>query len=131
VKQKLFLQLNDPKTVLVVVFMLTFSLLSLGIFKLHSLELEKERTQVATIAANYSYDIKFNLDRALSSAYTLQALLSQSKNGIINDFETLVKEILPSYPGVIELQLHHEGLFSKLLHSKAMKKHWALIFLKR
>jgi len=122
VKQKLFLQLNDPKTVLVVVFMLTFSLLSLGIFKLHSLELEKERTQVATIAANYSYDIKFNLDRALSSAYTLQALLSQSKNGIINDFETLVKEILPSYPGVIELAIAPRGIIQQVAPLKGNEK---------
>jgi len=69
--------LRDPKSVLVVVFVLSFVLLTLGLLNLHTLETEKERAKVYTTAVNYSYDIKFNLDRALSSTYTLQALLTQ------------------------------------------------------
>lgn len=101
-KRFIIFQLRDPKTILVTVFALSFSLLSFVIFNLHTLEFEKERAQVYNTAANYSYDIKFNIDRALSSTYTLQALLTQNDGAFIRNFEEIAREILPSYPGVIE-----------------------------
>jgi len=122
VKKRLLSQLNNPKTVLVVVFIFTFFILSLSIFKWHALELEKERIQVVTIAANYSYDIKFNLDRALSSTYTLQALLSQSDNGTITNFESIISKILPSYPGVIELAVAPRGIIQQVAPLKGNEK---------
>ena len=106
--------LRDPRTVLVVVFVLSFVLLTLGIYNLHTLESEKERAKVYTIAANYSYDIKFNLDRALSSTYTLQALLTQNDGGFIRNFEEIAEEILPSYPGVIELAIAPRGIIQQV-----------------
>lgn len=94
--------------------MITFSLLSLIIYKLHTLELENERTQVETVAANYGYDIKSMLDRALSSTYALQALLTQNKNGRIDDFETIVHDIFPTYPGVMELAIAPKGIIQQV-----------------
>lgn len=108
------LQLRDPKTILVVVFVLSFSLLSFSLFNLQTLESEKERAHVYTTAANYSYDIKFNLDRALSSTYTLQALLTQNDGGFIRNFEEIAREILPSYPGVIELAIAPRGIIQQV-----------------
>lgn len=113
-KRLAILQLRDPKTILVVVFALSFSLLSLVIFNLHTLESEKERAHVYNTAVNYSYDIKFNLDRALSSTYTLQALLAQNDGGFIRNFEEIAAEILPSYPGVIELALAPRGIIQQV-----------------
>lgn len=113
-KRLAILQLRDPKTILVVVFALSFSLLSLVIFNLHTLEAEKERAHVYNTAVNYSYDIKFNLDRALSSTYTLQALLAQNDGGFIRNFEEIAEEILPSYPGVIELALAPRGIIQQV-----------------
>ena len=104
-KRFIIFQLRDPKTILVTVFALSFSLLSFVIFNLHTLEFEKERAQVYNTAANYSYDIKFNIDRALSSTYTLQALLTQNDGAFIRNFEEIAREILPSYPGVIEFAI--------------------------
>jgi len=106
--------LRDPKSVLVVVFVLSFVLLTLGLLNLHTLETEKERAKVYTTAVNYSYDIKFNLDRALSSTYTLQALLTQNDGGFIRNFEEIADEILPSYPGVIELAIAPRGIIQQV-----------------
>lgn len=108
------LQSRDPKTILVVVFLFSFFLLSLVIFNLHTLESEKERAQVYTTAANYSYDIKFNLDRALSSTYTLQALVTQNDGEFIRNFEEVARDILPSYPGVIELAIAPRGIIQQV-----------------
>lgn len=113
-KRLAILQLRDPKTILVVVFALSFSLLSFVIFNLHTLESEKERAHVYNTAVNYSYDIKFNLDRALSSTYTLQALLAQNDGGFIRNFEEIAEEILPSYPGVIELAIAPRGIIQQV-----------------
>lgn len=112
--RSVFLQVRNPKTILVIVFILSFSLLSLTVFNLHTLESEKERAKVYTIAANYSYDIKFNLERALSSTYTLEALLKQNDGGFIRNFEEIVAEILPSYPGVIELAIAPNGIVAQV-----------------
>ena len=108
------LQSRDPKTILVVVFLFSFFLLSLVIYNLHTLESEKERAQVYTTAANYSYDIKFNLDRALSSTYTLQALVTQNDGEFIRNFEEVARDILPSYPGVIELAIAPRGIIQQV-----------------
>lgn len=121
-KKSFLSQLNNPKTVFLVIFMLTFFLLSLIIVKLHSHELDEDHKKVASIAADYSYTIKFNLDRALSATYTIQALLSQSNYTIISNFEDIVKEILPSYPGVIELAIAPRGIVQQVAPLKGNEK---------
>jgi len=92
------------------------------IVKLHSHELDEDHKKVASIAADYSYTIKFNLDRALSATYTIQALLSQSNYTIISNFEDIVKEILPSYPGVIELAIAPRGIVQQVAPLKGNEK---------
>lgn len=114
--------LRNPKIVLVIVFMLSFSLLSSIVYNLHALESEKERAKVYTTAVNYSYDIKFNLDRALSSTYTIQALLTQNDGGFIRDFEEIAEDILPSYPGVIELAIAPQGIITQVAPQSGNEK---------
>ena len=46
-KRFIIFQLRDPKTILVTVFALCFSLLSFVIFNLHTLEFEKENETIA------------------------------------------------------------------------------------
>jgi len=113
-KKSVLFQLNNPKAIAPAVFLLSFALLTFIVFNLHSLELEKERAKVHTIAANLSYDIKFNLDRALSSTYMLQAVLSQNQGKFIQNFEKMTEEILPSYPGVVELAIAPEGIVTQV-----------------
>ena len=113
-KRLALLSLRDPKVILVVVFVFMYSLLSLSVYHFYTLENEKERARVYSIAANYSYDIKFKLDRALSSTYMLQALLTQNDEGVIRNFEEIATEVLPSYPGVIELAIAPEGIIRQV-----------------
>lgn len=112
--RKFFVPLYNPKLLLVGIFLVSFSLLSLIIYRFHTLEMEQERAKVYTTAVNYSYDIKFNLERALSSVHTLQALLSQNDNIAIRNFEEVVEDILPSYPGVIELAIAPDGVIAQV-----------------
>ncbi|MDD4505462.1 MAG: hypothetical protein PHE60_03700, partial [Sulfurospirillaceae bacterium] len=68
---------QSPKTILLIVFGLSFILLSFIVFNINILENKEERAKIAQIATSYSYNLKSNLDRSLSSTYTIAALLSQ------------------------------------------------------
>lgn len=120
--QKNFVPLYNPKLLLVGIFLVSFSLLSLIIYRFHTLEMEQERAKVYTTAVNYSYDIKLNLERALSSVHTLQALLSQNDNIAIRNFEEVVEDILPSYPGVIELAIAPDGVIAQVAPLRGNEK---------
>ncbi len=109
-----FLQSRHSKIIVIMVFLFSFTLLTLTIFNLHSLEFEKERAKVHTTAANLSYEIKFNLDRALSSTFMLQALLSQNDGESIRNFDEIAEEMLPFYPGVIELAIAPRGIITQV-----------------
>jgi diguanylate cyclase (GGDEF)-like protein/PAS domain S-box-containing protein len=114
VKKAVLSTLQEPKSVLTIVFTVTFAFLSFMIYKLHSLELENERTQVETIAANYAYDIKSVLDQTLSSTYVLQALLTQSKQKRIENFEAIAGRMISSYPGIMELAIAPRGIIQQV-----------------
>ena len=116
------LQLRKPQTVLITVFVFVFSLLSLTIYYLNALEAEKERDKIYTKALNYSYDIKFNIERALSSAHTLEALISQNDDMFVRNFEEIAGDILPGYPGVVELAIAPNGIITQVAPLKGNEK---------
>lgn len=120
--KNIFVPLHNPKLVLLIVFVLSFSFLSFIIYYVHTLDIEKERAKVYTTAVNYSYDIKFNLERALSSVYTLRALLSQNDDISIRNFEEVVDDILPSYQGVIELAIAPQGVITQVAPLRGNEK---------
>ncbi len=101
--------LDNPKTVLMLAFTLTFALLSLIVINITTLELEQEKTKAHTTAINYSFHLKSTIERALSSTHTVAALITQG-NGEVKNFETIVSGILPLYPGVVELALAPKGI---------------------
>ena len=105
--------LDNPKAVLMIVFSLTFTLLTLIVININSLELEQEKSKVNNIAADYTFHLKSNIDQALSSTYTIAALISQG-NGIVRNFETVVAEILHLYPGVVELAIAPSGIIQQV-----------------
>lgn len=115
-------RLNQPKTVLVSVFMSTFVLLSLVVYRFHTFELDTERKQVEAIATNYGYDIRSMLERALSSTYMLQALLNENNNTRIENFESVANDILPFYPGVIELAIAPKGIIQQVAPLRGNEK---------
>ena len=104
---------QSPKTILLIVFGLSFILLSFIVFNINILENKEERAKIAQIATSYSYNLKSNLDRSLSSTYTIAALLSQG-DGVVRDFESVVEELLPFHPGVSELALAPNGVIQRI-----------------
>lgn len=114
--------LRNLKIVLSIIFIVAFSLLSLIIYYFDTLETEKERAKVYTAAVNYSYDIKLNLEHALSSTHTLQALLSQNDDFFIRNFERVSKNLLSEYPGVIELAIAPAGVIAQVAPLRGNEK---------
>lgn len=104
---------QSPKTILLIVFGLSFILLSFIVFNINILENKEERAKIAQIATSYSYNLKSNLDRSLSSTYTIAALLSQG-DGVVRDFESVVEDILPFHHGVRELALAPNGIIQRI-----------------
>ena len=112
---------QSSKTTLIVVFALSLILLSLLVFNINALEIKEERSKVSHLAASYSYNLKSNLDRALSPAYTIGALLSQG-DGVVKDFESVAENILPLHPGVIELAIAPNGIARQVAPLKGNEK---------
>ena len=108
-KRKRKLLLDNPKAVLMIVFTLTFMLLSLIVINMTRLEMEQEKAKARATASNYSFHLKSNIERALSSTHTVAALINQG-NGVVKNFETVASGILPLYPGVIELAIAPRGI---------------------
>ena len=105
--------LDNPKAILMIVFSLTFTLLTLVVININRLEIEQEKSKVNNIAADYSFHLKSNIDQALSSTYTVAALISQG-NGVVRNFETVVAGILHLYPGVVELAIAPSGIIQQV-----------------
>jgi len=114
VNREVLIPFRNLKMVLSIIFIVAFSLLSLIIYYFDTLETEEERAKVYTTAVNYSYDIKLNLEHALSSTHTLQALLSQNDDFFIRNFERVSKNLLSEYPGVIELAIAPAGVIAQV-----------------
>ena len=118
-KEKLLL--NNPKAVLLTVFAVTFSLLSLMVLNTTMLELEHEKSKAHATAVNYSFHLKSTIDRALSSTHTVAALIKQG-NGVVKNFETVASGILPLYPGVVELAIAPKGIIQDVAPLKGNEK---------
>lgn len=112
-KEKGKLLLKSQKSVVMMVFMLSFTFLTLIVFNINSLELEQEKAKASNIAADYSFHIKSNINQALSSTYTVAALISQG-DGVVRNFETVVAEMLHLYPGVVELAIAPSGIIQQV-----------------
>lgn len=112
---------QSSKTALLVVFALSLTLLSLLVFNINALEVKEERAKASHLAASYSYNLKSNLDRSFAPVYTIGALLSQG-NGVVSDFESVVEDILPHHPGVIELAIAPNGIIEQVAPLKGNEK---------
>ena len=108
-----FFNLTSLKFVPFIVFALALLFFSLFVFNLNLVELQEQRTKLTHIAADYSYDLKSNLDRALSSSFTIAALLRQG-NGDIKNFQSVAQEIFSLHPGVVELAIAPYGIIEKV-----------------
>lgn len=71
--------------------------------------LQKERLLAHGQAGDYAHALQVGIERALSANYALAALVRQG-NGNIPDFEHVVNEMLPFYPGASALALSPGGI---------------------
>ena len=63
-KRKEKLLLDNPKAVLMIVFSLTFVLLSLIVINITTLELEHEKAKAQATASNYSFHLKSTIEKS-------------------------------------------------------------------
>jgi diguanylate cyclase (GGDEF)-like protein/PAS domain S-box-containing protein len=71
--------------------------------------LQKEHLIAHGLAGDHAHALQVGIERALSANYGLAALVRQG-NGNIPDFEEVVNEMLPFYPGVSAMALSPGGI---------------------
>ncbi len=72
-----------------------------------------ERARISHIAGDYAHALQFNIERALSTTFSLAALVRQG-NGHIPDFEATASEMLSFFPGADSLQLAPNGIVQRI-----------------
>jgi PAS domain S-box-containing protein len=71
--------------------------------------LHKERLIALGLAGDHAHALQVGIERALSANYALAALVRQGR-GNVPDFENVVNEMLPFYPGVSAMALSPGGV---------------------
>ena len=71
------------------------------------------RERVAAQASDHAHALQADIERALSAAYALAALVRQG-NGKIDNFDAVAAEMLRFYPGVAALGLSPEGVIRQV-----------------
>ena len=111
-KESLKLNMKFSNYIFIAVFFLMVTLFSLLAISFQNIQNNEQKAEILNTATYYSYDLKTYLDRALSASYAVAALLSQN-DGVIKNFESVSEDILPFYPGVIELAISPQGIINK------------------
>ena len=73
----------------------------------------EERTRVSKLAGDQAHTLQGNIERALSAAYALAALVHQG-HGVVRDFAAVAVRLLPLYPGADSLQLAPGGVIRNI-----------------
>lgn len=120
-KKSLEVNVKFSNYIFIIVFFLMFFLFSSFAIYLQRVLADEKKAEVLNIATYYSYDVKAYLDRALSASYAVAALISQG-DGIVRNFEAISEDILPFYPGVIELAVAPRGIIQQVAPLKGNEK---------
>jgi PAS domain S-box-containing protein len=72
------------------------------------------REKVSVLASSHAHAVRQQIERNMAVTYTLAAQVRQG-HGRIRDFESLVKELLPYYPGISSLQLLPDGIIQQIV----------------
>ncbi len=105
--------LGRPLAVALTVFALACVACGVLIWKLEQRSLAAERMHVAALASDNAHAIQATMERALSSTYSIAAMVRQGK-GQVPDFEGVATEMLRWYPGVSILGLSPGGVIQKV-----------------
>ena len=93
----------------VIVFLLAAAVASRLIWDAEQRRLLEQRARVATLAGYHAYALQSTIERALSAAYALAALV-RYRNGAVGNFDIVAGQMLPFYPGAASLQLAPGGV---------------------
>ena len=98
-----------------------FTLFSFLVISFQNIQTNEQKAEILNTATYYSYDLKTYLERALSASYAVAVLLSQNDEKIKN-FESVSEDILPFYPGVIEIGIAPQGIIQQVAPLKGNEK---------
>ncbi|MDD2383605.1 MAG: EAL domain-containing protein [Sulfurospirillaceae bacterium] len=120
-KESLSLNVKFSNYIFIAIFFIMFTLFSFFAFYLQKIQFNEQKAEVLNAATYFSYDLKTRLERALSASYAIAALISQG-DGVIRNFESVTEDILPFYPGVIELAIAPLGIIQQVAPLKGNEK---------
>jgi diguanylate cyclase (GGDEF)-like protein len=103
----------QPLVVAWVVFVVTILASGMLLWQLEQRSLQTERLRITALASDHAHAIQSTMERALSSTYSIAAMVRQGK-GNVPDFEGVANEMLPWYPGVAILGLSPDGVIKRV-----------------
>ncbi|MCF8198747.1 MAG: PAS domain S-box protein [Sulfuritalea sp.] len=96
-----------------VAFLFAATLATTLIWKLEIGRLDSLRKAMIKETADHVYELKQQIDRNMAVTYSLAAMVRLGE-GDSTDFDYVVKQLLPFYPGVTALQLAPNGIISQV-----------------
>ena len=103
-----------PLVVAALVFALAAVSATALVWRMELQRLQIERSRVTDLAGNHARALQISIERALTSVYALAALVRLG-NGTVTNFDALVGEMLPYYPGVSALELAPGGVIRSVM----------------
>ncbi|WP_295958044.1 EAL domain-containing protein [Rhodoferax sp.] len=97
-----------------IVFVITACAAALLVWSMEQRRVQSERARVDSIVADRAHAIQSTIERALSSAYALSAMVHQA-GGEFSNFEGVASEMLSLYPGVTMFALSPSGIVRKVV----------------
>ena len=105
--------LNQSKLKLVT-FIVSIIITIYAIYLLDQYSYQQKYMSTQKVAGSYVSHIRNDLNQALSSVYSLGALI-RTQNGDVSGFTELATEMLPLYPGIASLQLQPDGIIKHIV----------------
>ena len=87
----------------------------------HTSRAQSQRQAIADVTHMVADDVMSNLNRTLSSTYTLATIIRQN-HGRISNFPQLAREMLQFYPGISCIQIAPGGIISEIVPLKGHEK---------
>ncbi|MEO5797578.1 MAG: EAL domain-containing protein [Rhodoferax sp.] len=97
-----------------IVFVITACAACLLVWNMEQRRVQSERARVDSIVADRAHAIQSTIERALSSAYALSAMVHQA-GGEFSNFEGVASEMLSLYPGVTMFALSPDGIVRQVV----------------
>jgi len=106
------LYVPQPWLAAIVVFLATAAMATMLIWNLEQHRLNHERNEVASRVEHAADTLRQQIDRSMSVAYTLAALVHHG-HGRVRDFNEVASRLLPYYPEIAALQLVPDGVIQQ------------------